>query len=135
MKKVLSLMIITILVVSMSFSANAAVPETPVQPLWETMASVDVGLKFSGTTGTANGSAVRVYGTTTAIEGVLTVYEVDGDDWIYVDSVDGYSTRTLLLNLDFDASSGTEYVAVFEVTGYSDTDSESHTATKYKTCP
>lgn len=135
MKKILSLILVMAMVITLSVSASALAIEPTIQPLWETMASMNVSVDFSGTTGTATATVSRLGGTTTRIEGTLYVYEVDGDDWIYIDSEYGSSTRSLWIDIEFDATSGTEYVAVLEVTGYSATTSESETVTDYGTCP
>lgn len=135
MKKILSAILIITMVMVMSVSTSALAIEPTIQPLWETMSSIHVLVNFSGTTGRATATVGRIYGITTEIEGTLTVYEVDGDDWIYIDSIYGSSTRSLGIDLEFDATSGTEYVAVLEVTAYSETTSETHTATDYGTCP
>ena len=123
------------MIMTMSVSTSALAIEPSIQPLWETMSSINLTVNFSGTTGRATATVGRIYGITTEIEGTLTVYEVDGDDWIYIDSTYESSTRSLGIELEFNATSGTEYVAVLDVTAYSETTSDSHTATAYRTCP
>lgn len=135
MKKLFCLVISVLLLISMPMSITAAIPEATIQPLWENMSSANVTLGFAGATGTATASVIRIPNVTTEIEGTLTVYEVDGNDWIYVDSVSKSSTRTLGIELEFDATPGVEYVAVLEVTAHSEYSSESHTTTDYGTCP
>lgn len=135
MKKILSLILAIVMVMTMSVSTSALAIEPTIQPRWDTMGSIKVSVDFSGTTGTATATISRLAGITTMIEGTLTVYEVDGNDWIYIDSEYGSSTRSLGIDIEFDATSGTEYVAVLEVTAYSNTTSDSHTATDYGTCP
>ncbi len=135
MKKILSLILFISMVITLSVSTSALAIEPTIQPRWETMASMNVYVNFSGTTGTACARVSRLAGITTEIEGTLYVYEVDGDDWIYIDSEYGSSTRSLGIDIEFDATSGTEYVAVFEVTGHSANTSESETVMDYGTCP
>lgn len=72
----------------------------------------------------------------TSITGTLTVYENVGENWIYVDSDSGSTTkRSLAVTVEFDAVSGREYKAVFEVTAYKNDISESDSSVSYKNCP
>ena len=135
MKKILSVILAVMMLITMSVSTSALAIEPTIQPLWETMSTINVSVNFSGTTGTATATVGRIYGITTEIEGTLTVYEVDGDDWIYIDSTYGSSTRSLMIDIEFEATRGTEYVAVLNVTAYSATTSDSETVTDYGTCP
>lgn len=137
MKRFISVLLAILMTAVMTLTTSAALPGggTTVQPMWEYMDAMTVDLGFSGTNGTAVGTVSRIFSVTTRLEGTLTVYEVVDGEWIYVDSTSGSSTRSLALDLEFTGNSGSEYIAVFEVTAYSGTLSESDSATHTATCP
>ena len=58
-----------------------------------------------------------------------------GNKWIYVASNSGSSTRTLSVDVEFDAVSGVTYKAVAEVTAYGTGGSESDSVSEVQTCP
>jgi len=111
----------------------AAVPPT-VTPLWDNISNMELDISFDGNEGNARGSLTKQSGVT-SVEGTVTVYKLVGSDWIYVDSAYKSTTRTLGVSVDFVAESGVQYKAVFEATAYRGNVGESHTITKYKTCP
>lgn len=137
MKKVLSLFISVLMTASLMLNISASVidPGNMVAPCWAYMSNMDVDLNFSGETGIATVTVSRIYGVTTLLECTLTVYEKVGTRWVEVDSISDSSTRTLFLELNFDAESGITYKAEIEVTAYSSNASESDSASKTKTCP
>lgn len=67
---------------------------------------------FSGNEGLAIGFATHIFGVTTLLERTLTVYEKNGNDWVYVSSTSGSSTRSIALELSFTGESGVEYKTV-----------------------
>lgn len=102
--------------------------------MWDNISTINLYLSFSGTSGEASVIASKKSGVT-SIEGTLTVYENIDGEWEYVDSASKSTTRSSLsLTVQFDAVSGREYKAVFEVTAYKDGVGESDTTTTYKTC-
>lgn len=137
MKKIVKLCLLTltsILVLSlMTVSCFAAKPPT-VAPLWNNISEIDLIVGISGNNGNATGTLIKQPGTTRS-EGTLTLYRQVGDNWIYVDSAYKSSTRGLAVSIDFYAESGVQYKAVFEGTAYRGDVGESHTITRYKTCP
>ncbi len=137
MKKIVKLCLLTltsILVLSlMTVSCFAAKPPT-VAPLWNNISEIDLIVGISGNNGNATGTLIKQPGATRS-EGTLTLYRQVGDNWIYVDSAYKSSTRGLAVNIDFYAESGVQYKAVFEGTAYRGDVGESHTITRYKTCP
>lgn len=137
MKKLMSLILAVLMMSAMMIPSFAAVitPGESISPNWNYMSTVTVEVSFLGTAGCATVDVSRIFGVTTSLEGVLTVYEdVDGE-WVYVDSVSGSSTRSLGLELYFTATSGTTYMAVADITAYSSTGSESDSLTDTETCP
>ena len=132
MKKFIAFVLAVFVIASCAISASAAVvdPGDSIQPYWAYMNVVQPDMSFSGTTGTATVTVSRIFGVTTLLEGTLTVYKQSGNDWIYVDSTEGSSTRSLNLTLPFQAVKGATYKAVLDVTAYSSTDSESDTVSK-----
>lgn len=137
MKKIVKLCLLTltsILVLSlMTVSCFAAKPPT-VAPLWNNISEIDLIVGISCNNGNATGTLIKQPGATRS-EGTLTLYRQVGDNWIYVDSAYKSSTRGLAVSIDFYAESGVQYKAVFEGTAYRGDVGESHTITRYKTCP
>ena len=104
--------------------------------------SLLIGLSLnSGISLNVNGSPIiyvlnlNSLGFFTKIEGTITVYKKVGNKWIYVASNSDSSTRTLSVDVEFDAVSGVTYKAVAEVTAYSSSGSEPATSSKIATCP
>ncbi|MBQ8397849.1 MAG: hypothetical protein IJX53_06605 [Clostridia bacterium] len=137
MKRIISF-VLAVLITSMLVIPTLAATVTPgetVSPYWSNMSSIIVEVSFPNGTGSATVDVGRVFGVTTSIEGTLTVYEdVDGE-WVFVDSVSGSSVRSLGLELYFNATSGTTYKAVADITAYSSTGSESDSISDTETCP
>lgn len=136
MKKVISLILAVLMLVSLptAMYANENDPDSGITPYWDNMDLIEVGLSFNGTSGTATVTVDRVFGITTSIEGTLTVYKKVGNDWVYVDSTSGTSTRQLNLDLTFTGSKGTTYKAVADITANGTGGSESASVEKEKTC-
>lgn len=133
-KKLVSCILICVTLLSVFVvPCFAAVPPT-ITPLWDNISNMELDISFSGNEGNATGSLVKQSGVTSS-EGTVTVYKLVEGDWEYVDSAYKSTTRTLAVSVDFVAESGVEYKAVFEGTAYRGDVGESHTVTKYKTCP
>lgn len=133
-KKLVSCILVCVTLLSVfAVPCFAAVPST-VAPLWENILDVDLVISFDGNEGNARGTLTKQPGVT-SVEGTVTVYKLVGSDWVYVDSAYKSTTRTLGVSVDFVAESGVQYKAVFEGTAYRGDVGESHTVTKYKTCP
>lgn len=136
MKKLFCLLLAIAVMVCMTVPMYALDGDVgTIQPRWDYMYDMDVSLSFSGTTGIAAASVSRIYSVTTQLSGTLTVYEIVNGREVYVDSTSGTSTRSLSLSIEFDGDSGSEYVAVFEVTAYSGSLSESDSAEDRAVCP
>lgn len=136
MKKVLTALLAMLVVITFSVNAIAAIgDDLIITPYWNYMDSIEVDVNFSSNTGKATATITRIYGVTTSLEATLSVYKKVGSDWTFIDSTSGSSTRTLGLELDFNAESGVTYKAVVDVTAYGNGGSETDTAEKIKTCP
>lgn len=136
MKKILSVLFAVVMIFTFTTGVVAATGNGElVSPYWNYMNSIEVDLNYSGNIGTATATITRIFGVTTSIEATLSVYKKNGSDWIFVDSISGSSTRTLALELDFDAESGVTYKAVVDVTAYGNGGSETDSASRTKTCP
>ncbi len=132
--KIVSCVLISVILLSIFvFPCFAAVPPT-ITPLWDNISDIDLVISFYGNEGNARGTLTKQSGVT-SVEGTVTVYKLVGSDWVYVDSAYKSTTRTLGISVDFVAESGAQYKAVFEATAYRGDVGESHTITKYKTCP
>ena len=131
------LSIVVVLMFGAATSTFAALPETtPIEPQWESIGSASVDTNFVGSSGNSTGIARRK-STATSISATLTVYKQVGSSWVFVGSDSGSRTAlgSLILTVDFACVSGTTYKAVFTVTGYTGSSSESETFEVVKTCP
>ena len=134
MSKFISCLLVCAALLSIFIIPCFAATPPSVTPLWDNISDMDLVISFYGNEGNATGSMAKQSGVTKC-EGTVTVYKLVGDDWIYVDSAYKSTTRTLALSVDFVAESGVQYKAGFEGTAYRGTAAESHTMTKYDTCP
>lgn len=126
--------IILTIVLSFSLNSLAAIPETDtIEPLWVNITAIDLDITFSNGVGTAIGDVYRKAGQTISIDGTLTVYKQVGTSWVYVDSTSKSSTRSLAIDLEFDAEDGATYKAVLDVTAYGTSVDETETITEIKT--
>jgi hypothetical protein len=92
-------------------------------------------ITFNGSSSYVRGVATRQTGVT-SMEGTVTLYKYVSSQWVYVDQWSGNSTgNSLVITGYFSCISGVQYKAVFELTAYSDTLTESEIQTTYKTCP
>lgn len=137
MKKFLTVLMVVSMLMSLSGTINAAVipPENPVMPCWEYINSIDLDLNFYGTDGLASLTITRVAGVTTSLEATLTVYEKVGTEWVVVTSDSTSSSRSIFLEISFDAESGVTYKAEVSVTAYGPGGSETETTSDTETCP
>ncbi len=136
MKKLFKLGLVLATVASLTTGTFAATGENPnIIPYWDYMDSIEVSVNFSGSEGCATATITRVFGVTTLLEATMTVYRQVGSSWVYVDSVSDSSTRTLGMDLYFDAISGATYKAVLDVTAHGSGGSESDSVSKISTCP
>ena len=136
MKKIISVMLITIMLLSGTLlSAYAALPENDiVEPQWDTINTLISNFGFDGTDGCAAGSCVRKTGVT-LLEGTLKVYKNVNGSWVYVtETSKSASVGSLAMSVHFTCSYGTEYKSVFTVTGYKNGVAETVTKTAYDTC-
>lgn len=134
MKKLVSCLLLCVVFSSVFMVPCFAAMSPTITPLWENISDINLVISFYGNEGNARGTLTKQSGVT-SVEGTVTVYKLVGSEWIYVDSVYDSTTRTLGISVDFAAESGVQYKAVFEATAYRDDVEESHTVTKYATCP
>ena len=132
MKKMIAVMMASILLVCMGVSAYAAVPE-PIVPLWDNINSMTNVMVFDGNDGTASATIIGKPGTT-RITGTLTIYESVDGEWIYVDSASGTGTSYLSLTVEFVGEDDVQYKSVFEVIVTKNGIDEDETKTAYRTC-
>ena len=134
-KITLSLLCILVTVFSSTVPAFAALPENnTVQPMWDNISYIHLGLNFDGTHGNACGTAIKEVGAT-SIEGIITMYRLEGIDWVYFAHRRGAAdVGSLGISLDFVAHEGVMYKAVFEVTAYRDGVGETFTVHDIRTC-
>lgn len=108
--------------------------ETTVQPLWTSIATMDVDMAFVGTAGNASGTA-RKQSTASHITGHLYVFKWTGTTWEYVGHDEGSKTvGTLGLVVDFTAEVGVQYKAVLSVFAFTNGISETESIEYHETC-
>ncbi len=134
MKKTFTLFMAVILLMTLSLSVCAALPEASV-PLWDNINKMETLITFDGTDGFAKGTLTAKSGTT-SITGTLTVYkQISSDEWEYVGSDnDTVSGKYLSLYVEFTGEPGEYYKAVFEVSVTGNGIIEPETKTSYRTC-
>lgn len=102
---------------------------------WTAILSIDINMTFDGNTGDVLGIA-RKQTSASKIEGTVYVYKLVGDEWIYIDEWYDSKTRgTLAVGDTFPCESGVTYKAVFVVTAYVGTTSETETVEYIEICP
>lgn len=133
-KKIVSALLAGMLLFSCSaclFVTNAGA----VTPRWVSILSMEVNIVFDGNEGEVLGIASK-QSTASKIEGTVYLYKLVGDDWIYVDECYNIKTRgTLAVRDTFTCESGVTYKAVFVVTAYTGTTSETETVEYIDQCP
>ena len=136
MKRLIMVFVLCIaMLMPMTVTAAVIDPGSEIVPCWDYMSDMDVTLTFSGTTGTAIGTADKMAGVTTELTGTLYVYRKVGTSWTIVDVESKTSTQTLSVELDFVAAKGAEYKAIFRVTATGNGGSETDSTTTTKICP
>ena len=136
MKKIISVLLITIMLVSGTLlSAYAALPENDiVAPQWNTINTLTSNFGFDGSDGSAAGVCVRKTGVT-LLEGTIKVYEKVNGSWVYItEGSKSVSVGTLAMSVHFTCKYGVEYKSEFIVTGYKNGVAETVTKTAYETC-
>jgi len=130
-KKIASIVLFTILIVSLSFNVNAAMPDNGIiEPLWLNISSITESFAFNGTRGIASAAIVGKSGTT-YIECTTTVYKQIGSAWSFVNSDTDYANSSVLLaSIDVTGDASGYYKAVYNisVTRNGVTETESTTA-------
>ena len=136
MKKIISIFMALVTLVSFTFCINAAViPGTEITPQWENISSITNTINFNGLKGSVE---CDVYGDAcTYVEGEVRVYrQTASGAWSFVGMDSDVSiTRLLTLEVEFTAISGAYYKSVLTTTVYKGGVGEEETKTVYKTCP
>ncbi|MBR4012738.1 MAG: hypothetical protein IKJ00_00455 [Clostridia bacterium] len=134
-KKIIISLLAIIMLFSCSVNIFAALPtENEIIPLWDNIATVNIGIVFDGNDGVAT-VAARKSSNADLIEGTLYLYKWEDNDWQYVDAVYGSkSVGTLCLDIEFVGETGVEYKAVFIVTAHDGQYAETETFEHFKVC-
>ena len=116
MKKVMSLVLVTIILLSTTIGINAALPDTgAIEPQWVNILNMTNVFNFNGINGTSTATVVAKSGAT-QVSGTLTVYKQVGSSWVYVDSDSDTSTsNVLVISLDVTGEASGYYKSVFDV--------------------
>jgi len=133
MKKIFSLFIAGIFLLSCCIVIQAALPET-IEPLWDNIRNMDNPITFDGTEGTARATLNGKSGTT-EITGILKVYKETDRGWVFVASdSDSVTGDSMTLSVEFTGVSGGYYKSVFSVTVTRNGVEETETKTTYAYC-
>ena len=134
-KVIKSLLLVLTMLCSLPISISAAQKEEiTVTPMWDSIATMDIGITFVEGTGNASGTA-RKQADASHIVGTLGLYKWNGSRYEFITGVSGSKTvGTLSLSIDFPCETGVQYKAVLTVTAYTDGVGESETITFYRTC-
>lgn len=129
--------LVMVLILSCSFvlpTFAAQAPGAEIEPLWVGISTMSLTLSFPDAgVGTATGTA-RKMSAAQSISAVLTIYQQDGANWIYITEWSGSKTiGTLGLGGDFAAVRGRTYKAVFTVTAMVNGVAETETFEDVKT--
>lgn len=136
LEKAMLITIVLATIMSFSINSRAAVvdPGDTVIPLWENIEEISISLVFSDNVGNSTAIITRIYGVTESLEATLTIYRKEGNyRWVTVASNSGSSTRSLVLDVTFDAIEGATYKAVLDVTAYGINGVETETITQIET--
>lgn len=129
-KSVSLILMICVICSTMSVFVSAQV----IKPLWTNIDTMSLTITFSGSSSFTRGVATKQSGVT-SMEGTVTLYRNVSGQWIYIDQWSGSSTgNSLIITGYFSCISGVQYEAVFEVTAYRGSSSETATQITYKTC-
>ena len=110
MKKILSIVMAAVMLVSFGMTVNAAtVPESEIMPLWDNITTITNAISFSGTTGTVSCEILGDAGTSVTAQ-VKVYRQTASGAWSYVGGDSGSSTtRSLYLTVKFSAIRGSYY--------------------------
>ncbi|MBR6807945.1 MAG: hypothetical protein IKM46_06160 [Clostridia bacterium] len=135
MKKILSILLLSVMLWSSVIPAAAALPDNQVTPLWEQINTITNRISFNDTTGYVDCSIQGDSGTT-VVANIRIFKQTASGGWSIIKTNSASSTtRTLTFGTDFTAVSGTYYKAVLTVFVAKDDNVETVTKTTYKTCP
>ena len=135
-KRVAALLVAGLMSLPFATGVSAIMPDGGIiAPQWLYMSTANVDIWFDETSGTASVTVGRINKVTTKLEGTITVYKQVGDDWEYVASNSGSSTRSLSVIVSFTGESGATYKAVANITAYGSTGNETDTISKQADCP
>ena len=128
--------LVMVLILSCSFvlpTFAAQAPGTEIEPLWVGISTVNLTLSFPDGYGSVSGSA-RKMSAAQSISAVLTMYQQDGANWIYITEWSGSKTiGTLAVGGEFAVVRGRTYKAVFTVTAMVNGVAETETFEDVKT--
>lgn len=135
MRKILSILLATVILLTLVIPTSAALPGNDIIPLWENISSIKTSISFDGTDGLVT---CQISGNTgTTVVGNLRIFkQTSSGGWslVKIDSASSV-TRTLTFDTDFTAVSGAYYKAVLTVHVTKNDVVETVTKTSYKTCP
>ena len=135
-KAIITVLLAAVLLCSLPASVLAVSNDAPtVSPRWVSIYTIDLDMAFVDGEGTAVGTA-RKKSTATFIEGSLFMYKLVDGEWVFIYAWYGNkAVGTLSVSGYFACESGVTYKAIFEVTAYTNSESERETVEYIETCP
>lgn len=134
LKKITSVFLVVMLLLG-CFSYLFVIETSAATPRWASILSVDLSMVVETSGGEVSGIAIKKV-TASKIEGTVTLYRLEGENWVFVD--EWYNSRTkgtLAVVGEFACVSGVTYKTVFVVTAYTDNVPESFTVERTEVCP
>lgn len=134
LKKITSVFLVVMLLLG-CFSYLFVIETSAATPRWASILSVDLSMVVETSGGDVAGIAIKKI-TASKIEGTVTVYRLDGDNWVFVDEwYNSKTSGTLVVGGEFACKSGVSYKAVLVITAYTDNVPESFTVERIEVCP
>ena len=135
-KAIITVLLAAVLLCSLPASVLAVSNDAPtVSPRWVSIYTIDLDMAFVDGEGVAAGIA-RKQSTATFIEGSLFMYKLVNGEWRFIYAwYNNAAVGTLGVEGHFACESGVTYKAIFEVTAYTNSESERHTVEYVETCP
>lgn len=133
-QKIIALLLAGLSLFPLTTPISAKLPDSGIiAPQWDYINNIVINFNFIKNKATVTVS--RQTQATTKLDATITIYKKVGNNWTYVTSNSGSNSRSLCVEVEFDAVSGVTYKAVADVTAYSANGSETATESRIETCP
>lgn len=135
MRKILSMLLATVILLTLVIPTSAALPGNEIVPLWDNIKTISNTISFNSTEGQVSCEIKGDLGTT-VVANVKIFKQLSSGSWSLVEHNSASSkTNILFFATNFTAVSGAYYKAVLTVHVTKNDVVETVTKTTYKTCP